>query len=287
MSPASRLVRWALLILIAVALLPTPVSATWSVITIDARTGRIVVASATCVAQGRFAGFPAKDLMDIQAIVVSSVGVTAAQAGVDNTRENHRLIYAQFKTGTHPEQILKLLKADPNIERRQFGIIDRQGRLGGLSGTGNSPASLSQHARVPGTDIYYSVQSNILASNAVAHDAADALESTEGTLADRVMATMEAADAAGGDVCCTCEEKPRPDAPCDSKNAHVAHILVADADDPEGESFNDSDYAMYIDVTDDNIQPHENANPVITLRMRYDAWKIGKLDAETRSRGGS
>ena len=28
-----------------------------------------------------------------------------------------------------------------------------------------------------------------------------------------------------------------------------------------------------IDVTDENIGPQENGNPVITLRMRYDAWK--------------
>ena len=41
----------------------------------------------------------------------------------------------------------------------------------------------------------------------------------------------------------------------------------------EGDSFNDGDYDMYINVTDDDIQRHENANPVITLRMRYDAWK--------------
>jgi hypothetical protein len=26
-------------------------------------------------------------------------------------------------------------------------------------------------------------------------------------------------------------------------------------------------------VTDENIQPHENANPVKTLRLRYDQWK--------------
>ena len=66
-----------------------------------------------------------------------------------------------------------------------------------------------------------------------------------------------------------------PDAPCDSRNAHVAYLLAADPDDPEGEAFNDGAYALFIDVTDLNIQPHENANPVITLRMRYDAWKRG------------
>ena len=57
--------------------------------------------------------------------------------------------------------------ADPNIERRQFGIVDLQGRSIGFSGSGNSAASLSAQGQVPGTDIYYSVQGNILASNAV------------------------------------------------------------------------------------------------------------------------
>ena len=203
MFPVSRPMRWTLLSLIALALLPATASATWSVIAIDARTGRIIVASATCVPQGRFAGFPAKGLMDIQAIVVPGIGVAAAQAGVDNTRENQRLIYQQLKAGTHPEQILELLTADPRIERRQFGIVDRQGRSAGFSGSGNGDASLSWQARVPGTDIYYSVQGNILASEAVVHDAARALEQTEGSLADRVMAAMEAADTAGGDVRCT------------------------------------------------------------------------------------
>src|SRR5688572_31099271 len=45
-------------------------SATWSVIALDRATGRIVVSSAPCVTQQRFAGFPARDLRDIQAIVV-------------------------------------------------------------------------------------------------------------------------------------------------------------------------------------------------------------------------
>ena len=94
-------------------------------------------------------------------------------------------------------------------------------------------------------------------------------------MADRVMAAMEAADSEGGDRRCTCESEPLPDAPCDGKTSHVAYLLVADADDSEGESFNDGEYSLFIDVTDENIQPDENANPVRTLRMRYDRWKAG------------
>lgn len=263
----------ALLLTLGLIALPAPASATWSVIAVDARTGRVVVASATCVAQERLLNFPAKGLMDIQAIVVPGVGVAAAQAGVDRTRANQTLIYEQLKAGTDPRYILDMLREDPNIERRQFGIVDMQGRSIGFSGSSNGAASLSRQGRVPGTDIYYSVQGNILTSDAVVLNAARALEETSGDITDKVMAAMEAADQAGGDSRCTCETEPVPDAPCDGRTAHVAYIVAADRDDPEGESFNDGDYGMFIDVTDQNIESHENGNPVITLRMRYDDWK--------------
>jgi len=255
------------------ALMPSAVSATWSVIAVDARTGRIVIASATCVAQARLLAFPARGLMDVQAIVVPGIGVAAAQAGVDRTRANQTLVYEQLKAGTDPRLILDMLRADPDIQRRQFGIVDMQGRSIGFSGSGNSAASLSAQGQVPGTDIYYSIQGNILASDAVVNNAAAALENAEGDILDKVMAAMEAADAAGGDQRCTCESEPVPDAPCDGKNAHVAYILAADRDDTEGESFNDGAYYLFIDVTDENIEPTENGNPVVTLRIRYDAWK--------------
>lgn len=211
--------------------------------------------------------------MDIQAIVVPGVGVAAAQAGVDRDRENQALIYEQLREGTDPRLILDMLFADPEIQRRQFGIVDVQGRSIGFSGSENNAASLSVQGRVPGTDIYYSIQGNILASDAVVHNAARALEDAEGDVIEKVMAAMEAADDAGGDRRCTCETPPVPDAPCDGRNAHVAYVLAADPDDPVGESFNDGDYFLFIDVTDQNIEADENANPVITLRMRYEDWK--------------
>ena len=36
---------------------------------------------------------------------------------------------------------------------------------------------------------------------------------------------------------------------------------------------NDGDYAMFIPVTEGDIKPNEDGNPVKTLRLRYDAWK--------------
>ena len=270
----TRQARRLLVSLLLLTVFPTVLSATWSVIAIDTRTGQVVIASATCVAQGRFANFPSAGLMDIQAIVVPGVAVAAAQAGVDMTRANQELIYAELKRGTEPDRIIEMLSEDPQFERRQFGIVDLRGRCAGHSGSGNGAASLAVADSIPAEGIYFSVQGNILASDDVVHNAVAAFKDEAGTMADRVMAAMEAADDAGGDVRCTCESEPLLDhVPCDGKTSHVAYILVADADDPEGESFNDGEYSLYIDVNDENIEEGENANPVRTLRMRYDRWK--------------
>ncbi len=252
--------------------------ATWSVIALDRSTGQVIIASATCVRQSRFPNRPSRDLMDIQAVLVPGVGVAACQAGVDNTRENQMIVYEELRKGTDPERILELLrehenrKEEPQMERRQFGIVDMEGRSAGFNGQGNNQASLFVPGQV-GDDIFFQVQGNILFSDNVAYNAALAFTRATGTLADRVMAAMEGADEVGGDKRCTCEEEPKPAAACEGKTSHVAYIAIADKDDKMGSSHNDGDYFAYISVTDENIQPHENANPVKTLRMRYDAWK--------------
>lgn len=269
----SRQGRHLCVALLLLLLLPATLSATWSVIAVDTRTGQVIIASATCVPQAAFPNFPAKGLMDVQAIVVPGVGVAAAQAGVDRTRANQQLIHAELKKGTPPEQIIEMLSEDPRFDRRQFGIVDMRGRCAGHSGAGNGQSSLAVADSIPGGGIHFSVQGNILASDDVVHLAVAAFKAGGGTMADRVMAAMEAADAAGGDRRCTCESEPIPDAPCAGKTSHVAYLLVANADDPAGESFNDGEYSLFIDVTDENIQPDENANPVRTLRMRYERWK--------------
>jgi len=104
--------------------------------------------------------------------VLPGIGVAACQAGVDATGENQRLVFTELQKGTHPDEILRILKQDPQIERRQFGILDMTDRSTGFSGTGNGASALSIQGRVAGTEIYFSVQGNILANDNVMHDAA-------------------------------------------------------------------------------------------------------------------
>lgn len=270
MTGAHRCARRVLLAGI-LTLIASPAFATWSIIAIDRQTGEIVIASATCVPQAAFARFPAKGLMDVQAIIVPGRGVAAAQAAVDNTRRNQMLIYEELRKGTAPAEIMKLLSADPAIESRQFAIVDRRGAFAGYSGPRNGPASLDRQGTVG--RIVYSIQGNILKSETVVTAAVAAFRTARGRLTDRVMAAMEAADRNGGDSRCSCDRGPKIDAPCSAKTAHVAYLLRSMPDDRIGTSYNDGTYSLYLSVTDADIKPTEDANPVKTLRMRYDAWK--------------
>jgi hypothetical protein len=176
-------------------LVPSLAHATWSIIALDRSTKTIVIASATCVTA---AGLASRGgLKSIQAVVLPGIGVGAAQAGVDDTRANQQLIYDEMKKGTPPSDIIALLKADPRIASRQFGIIDMQGRMAGLSGERNGAVSLDVQGQVPGTEIFFSVQGNILKAPEVVTDAVAALKVTKGSLTDRVRRpTSRAATAA-------------------------------------------------------------------------------------------
>jgi hypothetical protein len=55
---------------------------------------QVIIAFATCVRQSAFPQRqpnPARDLMDVQAVIVPGIGVAACQAGADNTRANQML----------------------------------------------------------------------------------------------------------------------------------------------------------------------------------------------------
>src|SRR5579863_3342394 len=256
--------------------------ATWSVVAVDRSTGRVVISSSTCT------GTTDDFLKDVQAVVVPGKGVAACQAGVDSaTHQNQTLVFDELQRGTDPARIIEMLSEDPGFQGRQYGIVDLQGRMAGHSGLTNGFVSQDMHGQVQGTEIFYSIQGNILRSGSVVPNAVKAFVAAKGGVTDRVMAAMEAADAAGGDSRCTCQAPAVPSIgasiPCTNRTTLVAYILAADPKDANGpadqpNSHNNGKYAMYVTVSQPNHGPNfqikagENLNPVKTLRMRYDAW---------------
>jgi hypothetical protein len=268
--------------LILLCICAAPAFATWSVVAVDRTTGRVVISSSTCT------GTSDDFLKDVQAVVVPGKGVAACQAGADfDTHQNQTLVFDQLQRGTDPKRIIEMLSQDPGFQSRQYGIVDVQGRAAGHSGLGNGFVTQDIHGQVPGTEIFYSIQGNILRSDQVVPKAVKAFIGATGGVTDRVMAAMEAADAAGGDSRCTCTTPPVPpeskDIPCTLRTSLVAYILAADPNDTNGpadqpNSHNNGKYAMYIAVSQPNmgpqfqIKPGEDLDPVKTLRIRYDAW---------------
>src|SRR5213594_3316674 len=272
------LMRRTAMCLSLVLALPSTALATWSVIAIDKSTGRVVIASATCVNQND------EFLKGVQAVVVPGKGVAACQAAVDSTHANQMVVFQELQKGTDPRDIIELLAKDPAFQSRQFGILDLQGRAAGHSGLTNGYVSQNIFGQVPGTEVFYSIQGNILRPGTVVPNAVQAFIKTNGAITDRVMAAMEAADGSGGDSRCTCPPWPtdgsKPAIPCDEKTAHVAYILMAEKGDTNGDSHNNGTYTMYINVSQpapdhgpNVIREGENLNPVKTLRMRYDEWR--------------
>jgi hypothetical protein len=270
--------RRTILFLASLLLLPSTASATWSVIAVDRSTGRVVIASATCVDRDD------EFLKGVQAVVVPGKGVAACQAAVDNTHQNQMLVFQELQKGTDPKQIIELLSEDPAFQNRQFGIVDLQGRRAGHSGLANGYVSQDMQGQVPGTEIFYSIQGNILRPGQVVPNAVQAFLAARGAMTDRVMAAMDAADGSGGDSRCACPPWPadgsKPAIPCDGRTSHVAYILMADKADTSGDSHNNGTYAMYITTSQPGpdrgphaIKAGENLNPVKTLRVRYDAWR--------------
>lgn len=181
--------RWHGLIVAASLLLAAPVAAadplvhTYSIVARDARTGEMGVA----VQSHWFA---------VGSIVTwgeAGVGVVATQSFVDPGYGLRGL--ALMRSGTPaPEALRQLVAADPQRAGRQVAMLDVAGRVDAY--TGASAIAAAGHDVGDG----FSVQANMMVNAAVWPAMAKAFRTTEGDLAARLLAALEAAEAAGGDV---------------------------------------------------------------------------------------
>jgi uncharacterized Ntn-hydrolase superfamily protein len=97
-------------------------------------------------------------------------------------------------TGASAQETLdRLMSDDPGRPGRQIGIVDAAG--GSVTYTGPECFDWAGGRSGPG----YAAQGNLLAGAAVVDALAGTFEGTEGPLVERLLASLAAADAAGGD----------------------------------------------------------------------------------------
>ncbi|MDE2007774.1 MAG: DUF1028 domain-containing protein, partial [Rhodospirillales bacterium] len=101
---------------------------------------------------------------------------------------------ARLRAREDPGAILAdLVAADAGAAHRQCHILDAQGRIAQHTGA----ACIAWAGAVRGTDL--SLAGNMLAGPAVLDRARDAFAAATGSLTERMLTAMEAAEAAGGD----------------------------------------------------------------------------------------
>ena len=130
----------------------------------------------------------------------ADVGVAATQAIVDVSYGPQAL--ALLKQGMNPAEVVKTIwerDPDPRPDNwskygRQFAVMDAKGNVAAYTGPKAPSWAGHKYGR------FCSAQGNILAGEAVVANMVKAFETTTGHLSLRLMAALEAGQAAGGDT---------------------------------------------------------------------------------------
>jgi uncharacterized Ntn-hydrolase superfamily protein len=144
-----------------------------------------------------------------------------------------------------PDALKQLVEADQQRDGRQVAMVDAGGRVSAY--TGKSAIASAGHR----IGSQYSVQANMMANDRVWPAMADAFESTKGDLADRLLAALEAGQAAGGDI----------------RGRQSAAILIVKAKGT-GRPWVGADRTFDLRV-DDNSEPIKELRRLIRLQRAY------------------
>jgi uncharacterized Ntn-hydrolase superfamily protein len=155
---------------------------TFSIVARDAETDAIGVAvHSKFVAVGSVVPFAAADAGAVA--TQSYANVAYGPDGLDLLRDGH-----------DPETVIdRLTESDEEAATRQVGIVARDGATAAF--TGEECLDYAGHRQGDG----YTVQGNILEGEATVDAMAEAYETTEGGLPERLIAALQAGNEAGGD----------------------------------------------------------------------------------------
>ena len=225
--------------------------ATFSIVARDPETGELGVA-----VQSKFLA------------VGSAVGWAKAGAGAIATQAMANLDFGELgliilNKGYSATQTMEALKAlDPQIEDRQFGIVDKNGNAATFTGQNcfDYAGGIAEEN--------LACQGNILVSQATVQALADTFKSTKGSLARRLVSALDAAQDAGGD----------------RRGRQSASLLIVKEGGSYG-GFNDK----YIDLrVDDDPEPIKKLKHLLSLHEMYFSRpmpeEIVEVDSDLASR---
>ena len=238
--------------LLMISLLPPIINAeepiiahTFSITGYDDKTGDIGIAVATKLpAVGMYVPF-----------VKARVGAIASQAIVNPKFGPYAL--ELMEKGLTAQQVKeKLIESDPDIDDRQFMIVDTKGNVAGFTGKRNSAYCNDIEGN------HFGVAGNLLVNKETLESAYSTFTSTPGDLADKLLAALEAGEKAGGD----------------KRGKQSAAILVM----RPGAYFNDKLVALRVD---DNKEPIKELRRIFNVYMTTFLHRPGYRKVKLGDRG--
>jgi uncharacterized Ntn-hydrolase superfamily protein len=225
---------------------PRSAQATFSIVAVDPATGEVGSAGASCVTH-------AIQISDIH----PGVGVIHSQAS--NVWPNYVHARQMMNDGASPQEIVDWLvanDADGTPTIRQFLIVDLVD--GGRSAvyTGVDCDTWKGHLSSP----ICVVAGNTLLGPEIVANMESAFSNTNGPLAYRMMAAMQAANVPAADTRCESFNKP----------AESAFIVVARPGESEGH--------YHLELNVDDTAPEQN--PIDILQDEFDAWAASAVQPD-------
>ena len=190
----------------------------------------------------------------------AGVGAIATQSFVDPSYGKNGLELMRAGKSA-PDTLKELLAKDEGREVRQVAMIDAQGRVDAWTGKNDIQAA----GHIVGKD--FSVQANLMLNDRVWPAMARAFENTKGDLADRMLAALDAAQAAGGDI----------------RGRQSAAMIVVTGK-PTGQAWKDRTFDLRVD---DSPEPLAELRRLVKLQRAYNHMNAGDLAVEKKDNEGA
>jgi uncharacterized Ntn-hydrolase superfamily protein len=190
----------------------------------------------------------------------AGVGAVATQSFVDPSYGKLGLELMRLgKSG--PDALKALLAGDEGREVRQVAMIDAKGNVDAWTGKNDIQAA----GHIVGKN--YSVQANLMSNDRVWPAMSRAFETTKGDLAERMLAALDAAQGAGGDI-----------------RGRQSAALIVVSGKPTGKPWADRVFDLRVD---DNLEPLKELRRLVTLQRAYNHMNAGDLAVEKKDNEGA
>ncbi len=234
---------------------------TFSIMAVDPETGEVGAAGASCIDDGDCGG--CGGVIIINDLIPGRGGMNSqAYACIPNVNLQNGI--AQLEAGDSPQEALDYVLAndacfsqgfDPTY--RQYGIVDLDPATGdprSVAYTGSNNDPYANHLTGPN----YAIQGNILLGQEILDSMEARFLSTEGSLAEKLMAAMQGANVPGADTRCLNEDV----------SSLSAFIRVAQPGDTLGT------YYLELNVKETPF----GVEPIDSLQTLFDSWFVTNVD---------